>query len=267
MWEGIQERKMGMRIKGRQMLVGALSVCALLMVFAGCGLAPAAPPTAQQILDRAKQSKMKDADMALSGTISTSISGISVTMTITGNGKIVFKPANAYHMTMNIAMSSSQINGTIVGDLIQVGDKQYSKTAVNIPGLPSNNSNLYTESAADQSSLLPDFGTNAKIVGEETIRGDKCWHLTTTEYVDAQGTPVTSSTSGATPVTADEWIRESDYYYVRAKLNTLPGLGLPVSDSSAGSSTAASNAGFTIDLSNYDTGATISPPPADQIQS
>lgn len=259
---------MGMQTRSRQFLVGVFSACALLMVFAGCGLAPAAPPTAQQILDRAKQSKMKDADMALSGTIDTSISGISFTLTITGNGKIVVKPSNAYHMTMNIAMSSSQINGTITGDLIQVGGKQYSKTTVNIPGLPNTNSDLYTVSAADQSSLLPDVGTNAKIVGEDTIRGDKCWHVTTTQYLDAQGTPVTASTSGATPVTADEWIRESDYYYVRAKLSTLPGLGLPLGGSSGSSTTTApANAGFTIDLSNYDTGATISPPPAAQIQS
>lgn len=262
-----------MKTRGRQFLVGVLSACALLVLFTGCGLGPIAPPTAQQIADRAKQSKMKDATIALSGNIATTTSGIDISLTISGNGQIVVKPATAYHLTMNIGLSSSSINGTIASDLIQVSGKQYSKSTVTIPGFPGTNSDLYTvtDVSADQSSLLPDVSTNAKIVGEDTIRGDKCWHLTTTQYLDAQGTPVTATTSGATPVTADEWIRESDYYYVRAKLSTLPGLGLPLGGSDSGSSGTttgtSANAGFTIDLSNYDTGVTISPPPADQIQS
>lgn len=261
-----------MKTRGRQFAVGALSVCALLVVFAGCGLAPVAPPTAQQIVNGAKQSKMKDASVTLSGNITTSTSGIDFTLAITGNGQIVVKPSTAYHLTMNIALSSSQINGTIAGDLIQTNSKLYSKTTVNIPGFPSTNSNLYTVSdASGDQSLLPDASGNAKTVGEDTIRGDKCWHVTVTQYVDAQGTPVASGTSGATPVTADEWIRESDYYIVRVKLNTLPGLGLPLGGSdtsSSGTPTASSaNVGFIIDLSNYDTGVTISAPPADQVQS
>ena len=73
------------------------------------------------------------------------------------------------------------------------------------------------------------------------------------------------SSAGASPVTTDVWIRESDYYYVREKLSTLPGLSLPIGGSTS-TTTSASNVGFTIDLSDYDKGVTISPPPADQIQ-
>ena len=251
-------------------MAGTLAACALLVAFAGCGLVSAGPPTAQQIFDRAQQSKMKDAKITMSGQLASSVSGLSFTLSINGDGEIVTKPASAYHLTLNIALSSTQINGTITSDLIQTGGKLYNKTAIQIPGFPASNSNLYTADTApaDESSLLPTSAANLKIAGEETIRGDKCWHLTSTQYVDAQGTPVATPTSGTTPVTADMWIRESDDYYVRAKLSALPGLSLPLGDTGTGDSSASvGNAGFTIDLSDYDKGITINPPPADQIQS
>lgn len=256
-------RKHGMVSWGRRLAFGALGACALLVAVAGCGLIPGGPPTAQEIFDRARQSKMKDAAVTLSGALATSISGININLTINGNGQIVTKPA-AYHLTLNAALSSAQVNGTITVDLIQVGDTVYSKTAIQIPGFPTTNSDLYTKATApaDQGSLLPQSSANLKLVGEETIRGDKCWHITSTQYVDAQGTPVPTTTAGASPVTTDMWIRESDYYYVRVKLDSLPGLSLPL----GGTSASASSNGFTVDLSDFDKGVTISPPPADQIQ-
>jgi hypothetical protein len=57
---------------------------------------------------------------------------------------------------------------------------------------------------------------------------------------------------------------------VRFKLSSLPGLNVPLgtpSAGSAGSGSASANLGFIFDLSNYDQGVTISPPPADQVQS
>lgn len=250
-------------------VAGLVSACALVAVFAGCGAAPVVPPTAQQIFTGAQQSKMKDASIALSGSLTASSNGTTLTLAISGNGQLVVKPAQAYHMTLNIAMTSAQVNGTITGDLIDVGGNQYSKMNLQISGVPTTPTTLYTKTpdTPGDSSLFPSAGANLKIVGEETIRGDKCWHLTSTQYVDSQGTPVPTTTAGATPVTTDEWIRESDYYYVRVTLSTLPGLGLPLSGDSGSSSGASANTGFTIDLSNYDTGATIAPPPADQIQS
>ncbi len=258
---------------GRQRLVaGVVGACALLAVFAGCGAAPVAPPTAQQIYNNAMQSKMKDASVTLTGTVATTTSGISLTLTMSGTGQVVLKPANASHLTINATISSAQINGTLTSDVITVGGYSYTKSNVQIPGIPTPPATLYTKAAAPDtsSSILPQVASNlvtVKEVGEDTIRGDKCWHLTVTEYTDAQGTPVASTTAGATPFVADEWIRESDYYYVRLKASTLPGFSLPLGGTSTGSSgSAASNVGFTIDLSNYDSGVTIAPPPADQVQ-
>jgi hypothetical protein len=57
---------------------------------------------------------------------------------------------------------------------------------------------------------------------------------------------------------------------VRFKLSSLPGLNVPLgtpSAGSAGSGSASANLGFIFDLSNYDQGVRISPPPADQVQS
>jgi len=253
--------------------LGALS---LLVALAACGAnSQSAPPTAQQIGNGAAHSAMKDAKLAISGSITTSSSGISFTLTMTGTGEIVVKPAPAYQMTINMNMTSQQVNGTIAADLIQVGSKMYTRTQINFPGLPVPSSNKYTETdaPASKSSLLPTGATNLKVVGEDTIRGDKCWHLTGVISTNAQGTPVAAGTSGANSVHVDEWVRESDYYYVRLKLDTLPGLSLPFGGTSASgtpSSTetpTSANAGFTFDLSNYDQGATVTAPSADQIGS
>lgn len=245
--------------------VGALS---LLMLLSGCGAAgTATPPTASQIYDNSQHSKMKDAKMSMSGSLKSSTSGVDFTLTINGDGHIVAQPAPAYQMTLNMKIASAQVNGTIVADVIQVKGKMYTRSQVNIPGLPSTNSGKYSVSDASggQSSLFPTNLANLKIAGEEIVRGDKCWHLTGVVNTNSQGTPVASGTSGATSVNVDEWVRESDYYIARVKLGTLPGFSLPLGGASAGSSNTGANVGFTIDLSNYDQGVTISPPSAAQI--
>jgi hypothetical protein len=244
----------------------------LLVALAGCGsLVGGAPAlTAQQINDKASHSSMKDAKLALTGSITTNLNGMSIAMTMAGDGNIVVKPAAAYHLAMTVNLSSQQVNGAITIDLIQVSGNTYTKTQINIPGLPAGSgSDKYTKTStpADQTTLLPKVNANLKIAGEDTIRGDKCWHLTGTVSTNDTGTPVASGTSGATTVHVDEWIRESDYYYVRLKMDTLPGLSLPIGESSTPSTGASgsANAGFTFDLSDYDQSVTISPPPANQI--
>lgn len=246
-----------------------------LALLAGCGLANplAGPPTAAQIFDRANHSNMKDAKLALSGSISTTANGADFTLTMSGDGQVVVKPASAYHMNLVMDLKSAQLTGNVTVDLIQVGGKVYSKTHAVISGLPpSPDTQTYTVATVpeSQSNLLPQNQTGLKVVGEDTIRGDKCWHLQGTMATNAQGTPVASGTSGSSSTKVDEWIRESDYFYVRVKLDSLPGFnplggGSASGISSGASDTGSGNVGFILDFSDYNTGATISAPPASEI--
>ena len=258
--------------RARPLALVAVGLLSLLVALAGCGnLVGGAPaPSAQQINDKASHSAMKDAKLALTGSLTTNLGGTDMAITLTGDGNIVVKPAAAFHLAMTMNLSSQQVSGTITLDLIQVGGKDYAKTQINIPGLPTGSgSDKYSvmSAPADQATFIPKITSGLKVAGEDTIRGDKCWHLTGTYSTNASGTPVASGTSGATTIHVEEWIRESDYYYVRLKMDTLPGLSLPISESSTPSSGASgsANAGFTLDFSDYDKGVTINPPPADQI--
>lgn len=250
-----------------------LGFTALVLALTSCGLSPVTPPlTAQQIFTNAAHSKMKDATVAVAGNLSTGSGSAATAIAITGSGQIVIKPTVASHLTLSVNLSGSTISGAVTVDEISIGDTAYTKTQLQIPGLPSTNSDLYTKSSVplgSAASVIPQAAAGLKLAGEDTIRGDKCWHLTGTTSVNDQGTAVTGGSSGAASVTFDAWIRESDYYYVRVKLNTLPGLNLPLGATTTGNGGSASSAaaGIIIDLSNYDQGTIISPPPADQIQS
>lgn len=254
-----------------------LASIGLVLVLAGCGvnLPVGGPPTAAEIFDRANHSNMKDAKIAMSGAITTSSSGTEFTLNMSGDGHIVLKPTSAYQMNLVMDMKSSQITGKLTVDLIQVDGKVYTKTQVDIPGLPASpHADKYTETTAtaSQTSLLPKNENSLKVVGEDTIRGDKCWHLQGNVTTNAQGTPVAAGTSGATSTKVDEWMRESDYYYVRLKLDSLPGVNMLGSGTASGASSGASdtgsgNIGFIVDFSDYDTGAAVSAPPASEITS
>jgi LppX_LprAFG lipoprotein len=252
--------------RGRRMLPVLFGAFGLLIVLAGCGAAgspSAGPLTAQQIFDHAKNSKMKDATVAMTGSGNTSVTGQQVDMTITANGQLVTKP-EAAHIQMSMQMNGQAFSGTITLDEIVVNGKSYTKTAVQIPGLPTPNSDKYT--VTTDTSLASSFQaqnlSNLKLSGEETIRGDKCWHLTGTAGASA------STAGSATPSTSapvDVWVREADYYLVRVKSSVLPG-GAGLFGGTASSTTDASSSfSLTMDFSKFDSGVTIQAPSADQI--
>jgi hypothetical protein len=256
----------------RSLALTALGALSLLIALAGCGIPAVGAPSAQDIYDRAAHSAMQDAKLTLNGATSTNVAGVAITLNMTGNGLVVLKPAAAMQLTLTMNLSGQQLSGTVVVDLIAVGDKLYTKTQMNIPGLPSNPSDNYSVTSSDTTTLLPQHVTNLAIVGEDTIRGDKCWHLTGSTFTNAVGTPVASGTSGAVATHVDEWIRERDYYYVRLKTDALPGLSLPGGGATSAAPTAASGtpgasagSGFTFDFSDYDKGAKVIAPPADQV--
>jgi hypothetical protein len=247
---------------------GALS---LLMLLSGCGTLPpmSGPPTASQIFGNSLHSKMKDAKMALTASLKSSANGIDFNLTITGDGQIVVQPTAAFQMNLNMNIASDQLNGTVVADVIQANGKLYTRTQIKIPGFLTTDMTKYMVSDAIgvQSSLLPRELGNVKMAGEEIVRGDKCWHLSGVVSVNAAGTPVPAGTRGASSVNVEEWVRESDYYVARVKLGSLPGFSLPLGGASAGAGGSSADLGFTIDLTNYDQGVSIKPPPADQIRS
>ncbi len=258
---------------GKHALVSIALACAtMLLAFAGCGLVPVAPPTAQQIFDNALHSKMKDATIAISGSLDTAFAGTQSTIAVTGSGHVVLKPAQASQLTLTMNLASSTVTGVITLDSITTGDTAYVRTQIQIPGLPIPSSNLYTKTtvpASQGASFIPQSATNLKLAGEEVVRGDKCWHLTGSTSFNALATPSASGTTNSGAVTFDLWVRESDSYLVRIKLDTLPGLNLPLGGASTGTSGSTSipgTAGVVIDLSNYDQGTKITAPPADQVQ-
>ncbi|HEV2236929.1 MAG TPA: hypothetical protein VGR57_09750 [Ktedonobacterales bacterium] len=213
---------------------------ALLVGLAGCGT-----PSAQQIYDNSTSSKMRDAALTFTGA-----SNGSSSLGISGDGEIVKKPA-AFKLHLVLQLNSAQTTGSVTIDDIEVSQKDYTKINTSISGLGDFGSDKYTVSDASSdtaASLTPKL-THLKLVGEDTIRGDKCWHITGSS-TDASGQTSTDNL----------WVRESDYYPVREKLSALPGVSLP-----SGTGNGALDVSLTIDFSHYDTGTVIDAPPASEI--
>jgi hypothetical protein len=191
---------------------------------------------------------MSDAALAFSGASNAS-SGTSSGLTISGDGEITKKPA-AYRLHLVLQLSSAQASGNVAVDAIEVRSKDYTRVKTSISGLGSFGSDKYTVADATSTpALLTLTLTNLKLIGEETIRGNKCWHISG-DSKDASGKVSTENL----------WVRESDYSPVREKLSSLPGVNLPSSTASAPLAVS-----LTIDFSNYDTGAVIEAPPASEI--
>ncbi len=227
---------------------------------------PTTPPTADRIFDRAEHSAMKSAKVDFSANGTTG-QGTEVTkVVVTGQGVVILDPA-ASQFSLKMTLSGNVVYGTVTDEYIAVGDKTYTKTVANVVGRATNSSAKYTATDTPDGPmpLLPTATqTNLQIVGEDIIRGDKCWHLSGVETTNADGMPVPVGTSGATTTHLDTWIRKSDYYYVRLKMDSLPAVFGSFGDAGSNPSDTST---YQIDLSEYDRNVTISPPPADQITS
>lgn len=190
----------------------------------------------------------------------------ATTVVVTGQGELISNPA-ASHFSLTMTLSGTSVNGTVTDEYISVGGKTYTKTQANVVGRSSNSSPKYaaTDTPDGPAPLLPTATqTNLKIVGVDVIRGERCWHLSGIETTSADGLPVAPGTAGATTSHLDTWIRESDDYYARLKMDTLPAVFGSFGDAGSNPSDKST---YQIDLSQYDRNVTISPPPADQITS
>ena len=185
---------------------------------AACGTAsvqPSRPLTAAQILNKPEQANVKDAHFTLSAHV---VSG-SVSFDATGDGIIVIKPQPASKFTMNTTVQGQALRFVE----IIAGGKEYDLA----PDNPR-----WTQRPATTSNPGSFKGTQAKLLGEETLNAGKAWHVSA---FDENGNPF------------EAWIRESDGYPLKYM-------------------SSAQGTSFTAVFDRFNTGQTVTPPPASDIQ-
>jgi len=224
----------------------ALGVLALAACDGPAGLGapptPTATPTASQILDHTKNAQIKDATFNLNfqGTAAgQAVSG-------TGTGAITTSPnRDEIKLTFNVQGT------TVTLDTIADNDTKTSYTKLSGLNLPGVDDTKWTKGplAGGSGSLvdtsqLTDFANlrDAKLVGVETVNGQKVWHL--------QGTASPSAGDTSASGTEDLFISQDKYYPVQVKIHT----------------TGAAAADITLTFTAVNSGATVALPPADQIQ-
>jgi hypothetical protein len=190
-----------------------------LLVLTGCGnsaAGPAKPPTAAEILARPDSANVKDGHFTLVAHI---VSG-SIAFDATGDGIIVVKPQQASRFTMLTTVAGQSLKF----EEIIIGGKEYDLA----PDNPK-----WTVKASTNSSNPSSFkGTDAKLMGEDTLPQGKAWHV---KAKDDTGNPF------------EAWIRESDGYPLKYA-STMQG------------------STFTATFDRFNTGQTISAPPASDVQ-
>jgi hypothetical protein len=230
-------------------------------VLLSCGQPTTVVGNADQIFQQAKSSTMKDAAFTMDTKLHASAPGANLSIHVSGQGELVVQ-SSAYHLTVKTEVGGPDVSGNFSSEIFQVSDKQYMRVDSHLVQMDSTVKFEAVDLPNAEAWMLPQNLDNLKQVGEETVHSDKCWHLTGTKSFNPQGTPVPNGASGSTAVTFDLWIRESDSYYVRVKMNTLPGGLLPLGGDSISAST---DLDVTLDFSDYNKGRTVTAPPADQV--
>lgn len=197
----------------------AVTAAAALVALTGCGgggsgLLGLGPPTPSQILAKPAASGIKEMHMKITGK---GTNGAA----LTGEGTLELSPKKASKMVVtaplgllgNVSVEYVTVDGT---DYTRLGSGKYDAK-------PTTAGNSQSGGWAD--------GKNPKLVGEETVIGDKVWHVKAT---DSSGDDF------------ELWVREKDGYPLRYK-----------SDSSSG---------FSMEFSDFNAGGAISAPSADQVK-
>lgn len=284
-------------------LAFALAGCGLPVNLPGnLGLAPK-PLTAVAIFARAHTATYHDATFTLGGTFTTTLDGSASgapglgtstsALTLNGTGQLVQHNAgtdqSASHFILNVrSTTTTAATGTASGldtpaltmklELITIGTTAYTRYTIQMPGITLPKSDLYTQSTVPAGSASASFtftpqsaGKDLKLVGEDTINGVKCWHLTGTMSFAIPATTGRATTSQE-QVKTDLWVRESDNRIERVKTGLLPGLSLSAPTAGSASNLAPGLSGasitgtLTVDFTRYDSGVTITAPPASQIK-
>jgi hypothetical protein len=197
----------------------ALAAALALVALTGCGgggsgFLGLGPPTPAQILAKPAAAGIKEMHMKITG------KGTNGTA-LAGEGTLELAPKKASKMVVTAAVG---LLGNISIEYVTVDGTDYSRIGSGkYDAKPTTAGNSQSGGWAD--------GKNPKLVGEETVNGDKVWHVKAT---DSSGDDF------------ELWVREKDGYPLRYK-----------SDSSSG---------FSMEFSAFNVGDAISAPSADQVK-
>jgi outer membrane lipoprotein-sorting protein len=198
---------------GRWLLLAAL----FLVACSNAATSTGKPPTAQEILGKPYQANVKDAHFTLAAHV---VSG-STSFDASGDGVIVIKPQQASHFAMTTTIAGQNLRW----EVIIVNGKEYD--------LSPDNPRWTVRDSGGTSNPSSFKGTDATLVGEETLPLGKAWHV---KAKDPSGNPI------------EAWIRERD--------------GYPLKYVYLGQGST-----FSATFDRFDTGQTINAPPASDIQS
>ncbi|HUY79742.1 MAG TPA: LppX_LprAFG lipoprotein [Ktedonobacterales bacterium] len=222
------------------------AVIALVMIsataLAGCGVniggVTLERPSASTILATAEKQTWKDATFKFT----VAVTSTSATGTSTGTGTVTTHPQRS-----DIHATTSSSLGNQTDEVITDGSTAYVKTPgqskwLKITGNPSSLSG-----AGGISPTSPvNFGSlqNVTFVGAETVEGYKTWHVKGTTAQTVSGKTVTSN--------IDVWVRQDNSYIVQVKSHSVE-------------SGATGAVDTTITFTKWNTGVTITPPPASDV--
>lgn len=179
-------------------LVGGFLVALSGIGLVACGstsAAPAAPPTATEILAKPEHSSLTNAHFTLTTAFPVA-SGVTVNGT--GDGVFVYKPQPASRISFSAAAGAQTLSYVF----LSIGGTDYVMTT------PGNGKWISAPSTSNPATLTD--STGATLVGEESLSLGKAWHV---KAKDKQGNPF------------DVWIRESDGYPLKYMTNQASGGG------------------------------------------
>lgn len=244
-----------LRASGRVVALGAILALLAMGALAGCsmGVPSVTIPSASSILDKAKNPGWKDATFNFTSKVQGASSLGPVTSSETGNGKLTTNPQRS-DITFSGTTSVGSTQAPSSGEVITDGTTAYIKTAGQTMWTKLSSADVQNSAGGAAAGAGLTSLTNLKniqFVGAETINGVGTWHV----KGDTSGSASASGISGTVTGTVNLWVRQDNFYPVKIVVHQDV-------TSSQGNGTVDETVQFT----SWDTGLTITPPPADQVQ-
>jgi hypothetical protein len=262
-------------------IAGALAVVLLVGAFGIVLALRNGGGDAQSVLNSAEHASLHDVTFKLSGNVGIGLSGTGVQLALNGNGKMTVNP-----LAMDVTISGSSLSslgssGNIEEILIgtdlymNLGDtsgitsgKPWIKISLaDVPGLSGLGSVLNTSNPFDYQHLH-----NVKLVGTDSINGRQASHLHATLSLQDSGlSPSDQATATAfekqlgvtqSDITEDLWIFKDNSFPAKVKMHE----SITLKEASGGTTLSGTETtDETMTFTAWNSGVTISPPPADQV--